>query len=216
MDALPLPMSGMLVKKGRRRKNWKVRFFYMLGSHLQYFEYENSGKPLGQAIVTGVYDVPDRAHSRSLFAPQKIATNRFDIVCVLDAEEPPDTARGGAVRPSDLAALGAPIFISVYGMTTQDKARWLEALARASRQLPLREHPRLAQFCSGDAEAVAGALRREARLELELLEAAAEEDSVDAGDDEEGGGRGGATARAAPRSGPRTGLPTRARSTRSS
>ena len=52
MDALPLPMSGMLVKKGRRRKNWKVRFFYMLGSHLQYFEYENSGKPLGQGGMT--------------------------------------------------------------------------------------------------------------------------------------------------------------------
>jgi hypothetical protein len=50
----PEPYYGYLVKKGKIRQNWKLRYFVLEDGKISYFQSPNEKGPLGSFIVRGM------------------------------------------------------------------------------------------------------------------------------------------------------------------
>ena len=65
-------MNGRLLKKGRWRKNWKVRHFVLEGSELIYCRVATDAEPMGRVSIEAVFELPERRGARPY---------RFDLLC---------------------------------------------------------------------------------------------------------------------------------------
>lgn len=119
--------SGELEKKGRVRQNWKNRHFVLRAGtdqgaaggtgELQWRD-TAEGEAIGNVLVLGVFDVPDRGG--------RARANRFDLHC----------------RNPELGEH----YLALTAASPSDKADWIRELADVSKVLALADHPRAAEF----------------------------------------------------------------------